>query len=660
MIHRSYLTTLDRASLFADSGRISLSVTLGMMAPKERTIAPRQISTTSRRGTLRPFLPLVLMLLLGILERSLAVDSECSSYLAQSDVNQDGNLDKDEYISFVDELSNGAYLDVFLLSFDELPTEVQLNYFNYSCTRCTNDPSCACHDASEGIDIFGFTKGQSADQWSLLENFCFQTRLAIGNSQAKARDATVPVSSPVIDTKSYYLGVPSVESTLQLRQASTPAPTPSYLQCSIAMTIADLDHDSLLNQDEYVGLINRLSGNQFSNAFFFLPVIMQSTYSELQYNGAFAGINVNGSKPGDIPTDAQLADLENICNAIVGAINFVLYGETTPVSTPTPTAVPIPSATTAAPAINSTPNPTMAATPDPTTTAPVTPAPIVATTPVPTLPKTLAPTAAPTPIPTIVAATPIPTVATTPTPTMAATTIPIVAITPTPTVAATKTPIPAPTPTPKSVKPTTPISESLTDPPSSLLSLAPASFIGNVTFKISNANGFTADVLRFGGIRNSLQRSMNVMLIEIINNASKSSRQLRGRRRLRGTYLEDSASIDALRDINCTQGIPQGRNCQSASASFKWLVSNEAAAQFYSKKVQSAIESKKLQASLDMDSPDSLITIEEGSGIVRESTFFGPFSTTDKSFWTPPKIAAISCCCIFMMLILVLWCCSKR
>jgi hypothetical protein len=352
---------------------------------------PPRHYTTARRTTMSSSAHLILMLFLGLVQQSFAIDSECLSYMNDTDTNQNGRIEQDEYVVFVDQLADGAFHKFFLSTFDELPGEVRDNFFISACAECYDDPAAVCDcDPSEGIEMHGLQREKivNNDLRTRLDELCHQTRYAIANSQGKTLE---PTPKPVV--------------MFQLRQAVTAAPTPSYYQCQIAITIADVDRSNVLTEEEYVAFLNRLSQNQFpSTGFVLLPSFLQTIYQDLSGG---EGIVVTGAKPGEDPSVEQTAHLESICQVVGDAINFVLIGETPP-SAQIGTAAPVASQNaegTAAPVAGGTTTPAAAGTPAPVAAG--TKAPIPAGTPAPVATGTKAPIPAGTPAP-VAAGTPAP------------------------------------------------------------------------------------------------------------------------------------------------------------------------------------------------------------------------------------------------------------
>ena len=746
---------------------------------------------TSRRTTMSRGASLILMLVLGLLRQSVAIDSQCLSYMENSDTNQNGRIDQDEYVVFVDQLADGAFHNFSLLTFDELPEEVRDNFFISACAECFDDPAAVCDcDPSEGIEMYAVQR----ESLTVNDDVCHQTRYAIANSRGKTLE---PMHTPVL--------------IYQLRQAATTAPTPSFYQCQIAITIADVDRSNVLTEEEYLAFLNRLSQNKFpATGFVSLPTFLQTTYQDLSGG---EGIVVEGSKPGETASAEQTAQLEKMCLMVGNAINFVLFGEGVgaPIAAGTQATVaatspPIAPGTAAPVALiaTGTPAPIAATLPPviPGTEAPVappiaagTPAPVAATLPV--VPGTAAPvgvsgTNAPNVAPVVAPTIDLPacitliaaadanldeellrgeyivflgslsnndtfsamvfaalpevlqtnymtltgaasgkgiivtgarqdqtstaeqqaflgrvcrdtsaalnsrpaTTSSTLAPMLPPATLPLSSLSPVSSLTDSPVSIPEPqTSAPTDIPASQPLSSlspvsSLTDSPVSIpepqtsaptdtpapVTIAPlvngTVVNGTVSFVIYNAYGFTAKALRFGGIRNSLRRSMNELAKEIINvpqrpttptqgsTRSNSNARLRRGRRLLVTYYNLSASINEMVDLTCSERYPEQFLCIAVNASFGIVVGEDDVSQnpseFYSASMQDAIDRGRLQYYLKLDTPDSPIAVEdEGELGVFEKFNIGFFTLSNEGFWTTSTLLSICYSSVFLCL-----CCS--
>jgi hypothetical protein len=118
----------------------------------------------------------------------------CYGILYGSDVNGDGNLDRDEYMSFVRQLSGG---EIDVTNYIDLPFVIKINFVYISCL-CMNSPenqmtgSECCEGSDGGISILGAAPGETptTEQDEYLTTVCSETQGAIDFE----RDETVTAS----------------------------------------------------------------------------------------------------------------------------------------------------------------------------------------------------------------------------------------------------------------------------------------------------------------------------------------------------------------------------------------------------------------------------------------------------------------------------------
>ena len=93
-------------------------------------------------------------------------------------------------------------------------------------------------------------------------------------------------------------------------------------QCSSALIIADLNRDDILDEDEYVRFINRLSPDIFYRATTFrqLDPTFKASYHQV---ASARGITVAGSKPGHLSTTTQRQHLDSVCREANTAIRTI-------------------------------------------------------------------------------------------------------------------------------------------------------------------------------------------------------------------------------------------------------------------------------------------------------------------------------------------------
>ena len=144
--------------------------------------------------------------------------------MASSDFNRDDNLNQDEYVRFLNRLTQNQYSGS---AFADFRPELQNNFES---------------NAQSGeINIFGSKPGQSPStaQSEFLDEFCVDTAIAI---QAGGSGGTPPSASPGGG------GTP----TAQPQGGGGGPPTFSDALCRTAMATSDQNRDAYLNQEEFL------------------------------------------------------------------------------------------------------------------------------------------------------------------------------------------------------------------------------------------------------------------------------------------------------------------------------------------------------------------------------------------------------------------------
>ncbi len=336
---------------------------------------------------------------------------ECIRAMNSADSNNDNFLNQNEYVAFVNLLTDGQFEGE---SLGTVPVEIRRNFFQLS--------------GDNGfIDISGSKPGddQTPEQVGNLQNICTSTVTAINAANGLT---SAPTASPT---------------------ASTPTMAPIFDQsaCFMAMVQADSNGDSQLNQSEYFIFVNIAAGGAFDGLSF--PDLDQTLRQNffMWRDQSTNQINIFGTRPGQNADADQMAFLDMVCTETEQALN---PSAPTPAPNFAPTSVP-PTITSPAPV------PTIA----PTTGEPI----VVPTTspsiivPPPTVgPTTTAPSNAQAE-PTVDVATASPT---TPEPTLG---------TPLPTLTSAPTTIaPVPTDPPVTLPPTPPGAETVTIPSNFVIS----------------------------------------------------------------------------------------------------------------------------------------------------------------------------------------------
>jgi hypothetical protein len=118
----------------------------------------------------------------------------------------------------------------------------------------------------------------------------------------------------------------------------TDAPTVSYQICYIGMTLSDGDRDARMNTTEYVTFVNRQSGQGFYGSDYdTLPSIVTDAFESHIISAADNVVNVEGSKPGETPSDSQRPQLNAFCEDSQQAIRLALLP---PTASPTASSAP--------------------------------------------------------------------------------------------------------------------------------------------------------------------------------------------------------------------------------------------------------------------------------------------------------------------------------
>jgi hypothetical protein len=406
--------------------------------------------------------------------------TQCRVALFIADLSSDDLVNEAEYVRFVNRLSANKFLGAV---FDDLPSNLIANFDKFATT-------------GGQIGVTGSKLGQTptSEQDVFIAALCCETDLAWQNSPSP----TTPAPAPA---------------------ANSPPPTFVPLRCKISMTASDFNRNDLLDKEDYVRFLNRLTQNEF------LGVAFDDLYPRLQSNFAALAepddlgdpqINIFGTRSGQSASEDQAAFVDQICVDTAIALQ------------PTVSPEPIP-------------------------------------------PRTLPPTGSPKETP----ATAPPT---------------------------------APGPTP---------------PP-----LPPGIAAVFSSFIISSP-GISAVQLQQGANRAGLDRSYTLFANQgvVLINAVKAIENLEGRvlrkRKLEVTMVGQSADIYLLLDSVCPENAPPGSSCQTAFASFQVDTRGEdprVISDDYTVASQTLIDNGALQAALMESDPQSILTIL-GSSFPVSSTF---------------------------------------
>lgn len=153
-----------------------------------------------------------------------------------------------------------------------------------------------------------------------------------------------PTSIPVMDTSQPTSlpptasvspsSLPTISQFPTTSLAPSRMPTVSYRTCYIGMILADIDSNFRMTETEYVKFVNRQSGNGFYGMDFnSLPSVLQDNFRANFVSPTDNVFDIQGSRPGDTPSDMQRTELEKICQDTDIAIRKALESAS-PSSTP--------------------------------------------------------------------------------------------------------------------------------------------------------------------------------------------------------------------------------------------------------------------------------------------------------------------------------------
>eukprot|EP00547_Thalassionema_nitzschioides_P014369 CAMPEP_0194240966 /NCGR_PEP_ID=MMETSP0158-20130606/6979_1 /TAXON_ID=33649 /ORGANISM="Thalassionema nitzschioides, Strain L26-B" /LENGTH=450 /DNA_ID=CAMNT_0038975773 /DNA_START=154 /DNA_END=1507 /DNA_ORIENTATION=+ len=424
--------------------------------------------------------------------------------------------------------------------------------------------------------------------------------------------------------------------------------------CFSAISIFGGSVDSLLDEDEYVSVVNHISGGQYKKFHFSeLPTNIKSKYKT--FSSESSGINVEGIRPNSNATKDQKDTLERFCVELDKAIDVALHDTPTVApsdisafATPMPTEAsiiekvparsppskarsrpsygrtrsafrrnipPLGFANTSPTQAPSTEKPTFRHTNMPSvanishvtdgSTEGVTKAPLS-----PTEKVTQMPLAATTDIPSV-----IPTLSPTKRPSKTPTTPPSDRPTMTPTVDPTKEPTPVPSGKSKQ-SPTYPPSKSPVGTAAPVLK--GVNFLGNLSFSISNSIYLDEDHLKSGKRRYDLNLAFNNLAEKVYErNFSRRFLGIDRSRKLRVQFAY--GKVEEIKNESCKNKVPTGTLCALCHASFAINVVDERQITVDSiilsmtKELTEAIKNGELQDELDMITPITPLRIEGGT-----------------------------------------------
>jgi len=277
---------------------------------------------------------------------------DCIASISASDANQDSLLAQNEYLTFLNILTNDKYAGV--QQFASLPQVLQLNYMNL----------VAPGNTEIGIAGSGANQVPTIEEKQHLKDICEFTDLAIqtaaadeiGVSMPSSRPTQRPVPSipPATSPTTTLPPFPGPVLTAPPSPAASTAPTIApdrpatgadssipFKKCASLLYASDINNDNYLNQNEYTTFVNLLASPiWFGQEFETLPQLLQDHFTS-EISADDGRIEIDGSNPIDQPaTSEQEAALKAFCESTVITIERVVEeGGGSDISTkPPPTA----------------------------------------------------------------------------------------------------------------------------------------------------------------------------------------------------------------------------------------------------------------------------------------------------------------------------------
>jgi hypothetical protein len=199
----------------------------------------------------------------------------CKLSMMYSDLNRDNVLDANEYVRFVNRFINSTVAtfaspmdlaSLFITSFEELSTD-------------------------GGIDVSGSKPAPSATDAQLehLQAVCRATGKAVSLYQRDANNSTLP-------------------------------PVDAFLQdCIEALSVADRDSNGLMDQDEYLRFVNKLTGSTYTE-FSVISDPLQLNYNSLSEESTAGVVNIEGATDGSL-SSVELEQIQHVCSETLAALN---------------------------------------------------------------------------------------------------------------------------------------------------------------------------------------------------------------------------------------------------------------------------------------------------------------------------------------------------
>ena len=224
----------------------------------------------------------------------------CKKFMVLSDSNRNSILEETEFIAFVSRMTTTQ--DFSGNEFDDLDVSFRAIYDGKT-------------SAVGGIDIDGSKPGQESTptQENLFRKLCTEVTGAIEELEANAPTTKGPI----------------VQSTPSQAPSSTDVEISDefFRVCKTAMLIADRNRNDVLEAEEYVRFLNRLTISEFSGEVFAdLEPTLQQGFLRVSMDGK---VNVYGSKPGTTPSDEENIHLRHVCESVHIAIEGYHGGNNT-------------------------------------------------------------------------------------------------------------------------------------------------------------------------------------------------------------------------------------------------------------------------------------------------------------------------------------------
>lgn len=248
-------------------------------------------------------------------------DRDCTRALYIGDLSRDNTLSQSEYPRFVSILSGGTVAAT--TPYGSLPEELQQTFNDFA--------------ENDGVDVSGATPGSTPTERQV--QFCEHATVAL---KASEQGAAGPAPAPTSSGTTTPTGGTSILTT-----------SLTFEECTNDMFFSDRDRNSVIDSSEYVIWLNRLADDAYAGKTFdTLPDVLHTNYETLAAGGR--GVDIVGSRPGQVATAEEEAHLQNVCDSTAAAISSARGGPVssnppasaapgTPGPAPTSKPTPVPS-----------------------------------------------------------------------------------------------------------------------------------------------------------------------------------------------------------------------------------------------------------------------------------------------------------------------------